>query len=575
MIAVAARHRVIASRQGHRQSSLVFNVRWNSSIATNSCPRHRHQDGTATTKVGGIDAPAVVPELVNVPKLPFLGSIVPQYSGTTKFNFRNGYDKWYKDRLKFGHFYSAGIPSIGRGLFREIFILSDPNEFMKILRKEGPLPFGMVPMQWPFVRYYKEANELGLPGASGGSAFLSIGPEWQKFRRFLQSDLLHPSAAKGYVPGLIRASQIASKGAPLHSKTIHEYMAICSFDMFSSVAFGEFPGLASGKVEDEENKEFCESAQGSLGLIMPMSITPMELLKKALGIKSDLYRTFETRFSRAREIAHSKIKRFRQQKANGKLTNRFQETSYASLSIDRCTAAVGQENALSEDEAAEMIVMGLIAALDTTSSMLNWTMIHLALNPNVQEELYNEVSKNVAELGAKELTDACFTKSKNKYLDAVLRENHRITPPITMNLGKTNTVSDVEVHGRTIPKGSMLMLDSRSIGMDPEYVKNPDVFDPTRWFREQVENRRGTPAEVLDHPLYKEPFSAGARKCPGSRVASFEAKVLLSQLVLDWKIAVADSNDQKSKPKFWRDIEYFQGLTVQPEVPELSFERRT
>jgi len=422
--------------------------------------------------------------------------------------------------------------------------------------------------------YYEDAKASGAPGGSAGSGLLSVGPEWQKFRRFIQSDLLHPSAAKGYVSGLIQACEIASEGAPLHAKKIPEYMAICSFDMFSSVAFGEFPGLASGKSDNEENREFCESTLAGLGVIFPLMINPIEKLKKSIGIPSELYQRFERNFSRSREIAHGKVQTFRRRKANGEFQNQFEETSYANLSIDRYLSKVGEEDALTEDEAAEMIVMGLIAALDTTSAVLNWTIIHLAMNPDVQEELHREVSKNVAESGdAGGLTPACFGKSNNVYLDAILRENHRITPPIVMNLGKENVSGDVEIHGRTIPKNNMFMLDSRSIGMDPAFVSNPDVFDPTRWFKDQVQNRRGTPAEVLDHPLYREPFSAGARKCPGSRVASYEAKILLSQLVLVWKISIAD-NSQYPKPKSWRDIDYFQGLTIQPEVPELSFERR-
>ena len=140
------------------------------------------------------------------------------------------------------------------------------------------------------------------------------------------------------------------------------------------------------------------------------------------------------------------------------------------------------------------------------------------------------------------------------------------------NVNKENITDDVEIHGKTIPKGSIFVLDVRSVGMDPSVVKDPDIFDPSRWSKEQVENRRGTRAEVLDHPLYKEPFSAGARKCPGSRVANYETKIMLAQLVLDWKITI--SNNNEPKPKSWRDIEYFQGLTIQPTVPELSFERR-
>jgi len=64
------------------------------------------------------------------------------------------------------------------------------------------------------------------------------------------------------------------------------------------------------------------------------------------------------------------------------------------LAIDRYLASVGEEDSLKEEDVAELIMIALIAALDMT--MLNWCFIHIAINPHVQEELYKEVSGNVA-----------------------------------------------------------------------------------------------------------------------------------------------------------------------------------
>lgn len=168
-----------------------------------------------------------------------------------------------------------------------------------------------------------------------------------------------------------------------------------------------------------------------------------------------------------------------------------------------------------------------------------------------------------------------LSKNAAPYLHAVLRENHRLTPALPINLQKDNAAGEVEIHGENFNKGTMFALDSRSLGMDSEYLggADPDTFLPERWLKDEVEKRKGTHAEVLDHPLLKEPFSAGARKCPGYRVATHEVLVYVSQLMLDWKISLADTEKNK-KLNSWRDIEYYQGLTVQPTVPELKFEAR-
>lgn len=560
----AAMHRLLSvspcQSSKRRDFITACTARYNSSTAAaaKKCP---------ITGAGGETGNSQV-QLSDVPKLPILGSIIPQYSGVDKLDLSKTYDWWYNNHRKFGNFYSIGLPGLGKGIYGTAYVIADPNEYMKVLRKEGQHPFGAIMTEWPFIHYYKNGGDQ--PGCSAGRALFSQGESWQRIRRFMQTDLLSPDAAKGYVKGMIKACQTASQGAPLHAKNINEYAAQCSFDMFSSIVFGDFPGLAGSGEKEERDENFCRSSITALELIIPMMLDPTERVRNSFGFKSKTYSIFEANFGVAREIASQKIAEFKVRKANGELYNDFEKNSYASLAIDRFMSSVGEEGALEEEDVGEMIMVALIAALDTTSAMLNWCILHLAINPHVQEELFKEISSNVTAEG--HLTPDYFSKSNSAYLNALLRENHRITPPIALNLTKENVTDEVEIHNVTLPKQSMFVLDTRSLGMNPDVVEDPDTFDPSRWFdKEQVRGRKGTVAEFLDHPLYREPFSAGARKCPGSRVANYEAKVMLSQLVLDWKISLA-SNDEKIKS--WRDVSYFNGLTIQPTVPELSFERR-
>jgi len=543
------------------------------SNVTGRCP-HR---GSKTQAVNRADSTAASTkskvQFVDVPKLPIFGSFIRQYSNAAPYKADSVYDFWFNNRKRFGDFFCLGMPALGKGMTGDIYIMTDPNEMMKVLRKEGIFPIGVLAFQWPFVEYYNDAIASGSRGAEAGAALFSRGSKWQRIRRFMQTDLTHPTAAKGYVPGMIRACQIVSEGAPHHAKDFKKFTAFFSFDVFSSIMFGEFTGLASGKSGHEDNERFCKASLAAVDNMNTMVRNPFLKLMKKLGIKRKIYSTFEENFSESRRIAHRKMKDFKRRKKNRTLGNDFEKMSYASLSIDRLLDSIGEEGALSEAEMTEILVVALIAALDTSSALLNWSIVHLAMNPGVQEELRKEVEYNVSSTGGESLTADCFTRSNNIYLDAFLRENQRMTSPVGFNVGKENMTGGVEIHGKTIPEGNMFILDSRSVGMDPDIVKDPDIFDPTRWFETEVQKRKGTEAEILDHPLYKAPYSAGARKCVGSRVANYEAKILLSQLVLDWKISYVEKNGMK--PETWRDIKYHQGLAIQPVVPELSFERRS
>jgi cytochrome P450 len=485
------------------------------------------------------------------------------------------------------------LPGIGKGLNAETFVLTDPNEFMKVLRVEGSHPSGGANLNWPLIEYYKkqitkkEEDEMDDNEVVGspeiGLGLFSTGEQWQKPRRFLQTDLLHPKAAKSYVPGIIKAAQLASNGAPKFANNIKDYTTYCSFDMFSSVMFGEFPAMASGddRHYNEESDMFCKSVIDGFELIAPMLLSPLEKMQNQMGIETNTFRTFSENFTVARSIAQKKLIRFQERKSSEDgLVNEFEEFSYASRALDRFEEQkTDDETKFTEKDVTEIVIFALSAALDTTSSVINWTLVHLAMNPHVQESLYDELVRNGVDEN-NELTEEYFNKSKKNtpYLDAIMRENHRITPPLAVNLFKENTNDDVVMHGRTIPKGSMFILDARSMGMDPEYVSAPDIFNPLRWIdnNEGDANSKNHTDERFQHKdniLYKDAFSAGARKCPGSRVADKEAKVLLSQLVLDWKIAL-DDDDASNNVKSWRDVSYFNGLTIQPDVPKLKFEKR-
>lgn len=72
--------------------------------ASSRCPFH-DSDNTGRVKT----EPDV--HFVDVPKLPIIGSLIPQYSGTVKPDLSNIYNFWYGNWKNFGDFYNIGMPS--------------------------------------------------------------------------------------------------------------------------------------------------------------------------------------------------------------------------------------------------------------------------------------------------------------------------------------------------------------------------------------------------------------------------------------------------------------------------------
>ena len=488
--------------------------------------------------------------------IPGIGESVSKYYNVPEMLPNNVYD-FYSDLNKhYGDFYSITIPGIGT-----IHCINDPNEMIKVLRNEGAYPRGGVSSLQPFIKWSKDRNLTIAAGEDNG--FFGQGETWRTVRTFMQSDLLSPQAAKGYVPAIVEAAQDASKAAPYYEDDLNTYLNYCAFDMFQTVMFGEQTKTADPNTPtDPINKEFVDNSVLSLALMVYQIFDKTEAIKGGMGIVTPTYKRFEAAMDRVNEIANDKILAFKQKWEQGEL-NEAEKASYVAHAFERQKDG----ESVSTETMTEVSMLALNAGVDTTSTFICWAMVHLSLNLEVQEKLYEELKQSLEENGGI-LTSEMLSKTKSPYLHAVLRESHRLTPVHPTTMMKGNSTKDIEIHGQTFPKGSLFQFDAYSKGIDPDYVENPDVFDPERWTAEGVESRKGTPSEIFDHQFYKDPFSQGARRCPGSRVAVNETLVLLSQLVLDWKF------EPKEAISSFKDVEYEQKTLIVPVIPKMNFASR-
>jgi cytochrome P450 len=545
-----------------------------SATATSGCPfggspTSEQTPATSCAAAGAVAAKASETKLAIVPTLPYLGSLVPQYSNTPKLEPNSCYDFFPEIRRRYGNFYRLGIPGLGKGRDGIMYVLTDPSEMQKILRQERsgqPYPRGLIEAEWPVVNWWKESGSslgIGTDASEDRDGFAGRGETWKRLRTFLQTDLLSPQAAAGYVPRIVEAAQLASRGAPASASELNAYTNRCSFDLFCSLMFGELTKMADPETgHSEENVEFCNASVRGMEAMIAQAISPLELVMFKLGFKTKLYKEMAGSFSKAREISKKKYKAFRKRSDEHDLTE-MEKQSYLGRAIAR-QAEEGSK--ISESELGELIDLGLIAAIDTTSSLLSWNIMHLAMNQDVQDKLRTELVETVAKNGG--LNSQALKKSSSPYLHAVIRESHRLTPAGLLAFMKENSLSEVEIHGTVVPMGSLFCMDAFSVGMDPEFVLDPKDFRPERWLPDAVESRKGTPSEIIDHGFYKDPFSQGSRKCPGSRVASNEVLIMVSQLILDWKISAP------SRFKNVDDVDYMLTGTIQPKLPKLEFTSR-
>ncbi|MFG3044765.1 cytochrome P450 [Streptomyces sp. NPDC048241] len=152
-------------------------------------------------------------------------------------------------------------------------------------------------------------------------------------------------------------------------------------------------------------------------------------------------------------------------------------------------AGKGPDGAMTMMEVLSTAVLLLIAGHETTVNLITNGMLTLLRHPEYLQRLREdpELAVNIVE------------------------ELLRYEPPVQLVPQRT-CITDIEVRGVTIPKGSRIWLMLAAGNRDPERFKNPDRFDPDR--------------DDLQHLG----FGSGIHSCFGAPLARLETQIALAEL---------------------------------------------
>ncbi|XP_064612401.1 cytochrome P450 3A9-like [Liolophura sinensis] len=164
---------------------------------------------------------------------------------------------------------------------------------------------------------------------------------------------------------------------------------------------------------------------------------------------------------------------------------------------------------LTDTEVVAQAFVFLLAGFDTTAAALSFFAYNLAVNPECQEKLIQEIDDSLQ--GAAPTYDNVMTLP---YLEMCLSETQRLYPAVR---GTSREASEpMTINGVYIPTDSTVILMNYILQHDEAYWPDPKKFDPERWSPEQKAAR---------NPYVYFPFGIGPRNCVGTRLAQMEAKM--------------------------------------------------
>lgn len=180
------------------------------------------------------------------------------------------------------------------------------------------------------------------------------------------------------------------------------------------------------------------------------------------------------------------------------------------------------------DDIVEECKSFFFAGKQTTSNLLTWTTILLAMHPQWQVRARHEVLKMC---GSRDLPTKDHV-AKLRTLSMIVNESLRLYPPTIATIRRAKT--DVELGGYKIPRGTELLIPILAVHHDQAIWGNDaNEFNPGR-FSDGV-------ARAAKHPLAFIPFGLGVRTCIGQNLAVLQTKLALAIILQRFSFRLAPS----------------------------------
>ncbi|XP_026324948.1 uncharacterized protein LOC113233928 [Hyposmocoma kahamanoa] len=379
-----------------------------------------------------------------------------------------------------------------------------------------------------------------------GRSILSLtGQEWKDMRSTL-SPAFTSSKMKMMLPLMVEVGdQLFLSLQKKIKESKQGYLDVDVKDLTSRYANDVIASCAFGlKVNSykDENSQFYAMGKSASGfgyrqilvfLLSNTLPTISRIFKWSMFSKSvqDFFRSLVMETMQNREL--KQIKRpdmihLLMETKKGKLTHDEKSTHDADAgfaTVEESSVGLKQVNRVwSDDDLCAQATLFFVAGFETVSSIMTSLVYELAINPDVQDKLYQEIRENEVKNNGK----FDYNSVQNMvYMDMVVSETLRLWPAVVgldrhctkdYNLGKPN---DTATEDYIIRKGEGIQIPLWAIHRDPKYYPNPDKFDPERFSEENKHKIQ---------PFTYIPFGLGPRNCIGSRFALCEVKVMAYQL---------------------------------------------
>ncbi|XP_031228736.1 1,25-dihydroxyvitamin D(3) 24-hydroxylase, mitochondrial [Mastomys coucha] len=426
---------------------------------------------------------------------PLLGSLLEIF---WKGGLKKQHDTLAEYHKKYGQIFRMKL-----GSFDSVH-LGSPSLLEALYRTESAHPQRLEIKPWKAYRDHRN-EAYGL--------MILEGPEWQRVRSAFQKKLMKPveimkldeKINEVLADFMGQIDELRDERGRIQD--LYSELNKWSFESICLVLYEKRFGLLQ-KDTEEAALTFIAAIKTMMSTFGKMMVTPVELHKR-LNTKVWQAHTlaWDTIFKSVKPCIDNRLERYSQQPGEDFLCDIY------------------QQDHLSKKELYAAVTELQLAAVETTANSLMWILYNLSRNPQVQQRLLREIQSVLPDNQTPRAEDV----RNMPYLKACLKESMRLTPsvPFTTRTLDKPTVLD----GYTLPKGTVLTLNTQVLGSSEDNFEDASKFRPERWLQK----------ERKINPFAHLPFGIGKRMCIGRRLAELQLHLALCWIIQKYNIVATDN----------------------------------
>ncbi|KAM9637460.1 cytochrome P450 1A4-like isoform 2-T5 [Morphnus guianensis] len=185
------------------------------------------------------------------------------------------------------------------------------------------------------------------------------------------------------------------------------------------------------------------------------------------------------------------------------------------------------------------------AGFDTVTTALSWSLMYVALYPDIQKKIQEELDQTIGRERRPRLSD----RGTLPYTEAFILEMFRHSSFLPFTIPHSTTKATV-LNGYYIPKDTCVFINQWQVNHDEKLWKDPSTFNPERFL-----NAAGTEISRTESDKVMA-FGLGKRRCIGESIGRWEVFLFLATMLQQLEFSLRPGEEVDINPQYGLTMKY-------------------